>query len=221
MKLYFFTLVFFIQSSVIYSNDTVIISKIYKLSKEKKMNYDTILKLYNRQVKKFEIDGKFAENLNLTSYEIKELSFCFIENMLNSKKYKNAIWENTDKNDVAKVMNDCLSFYIERMNERSGSVTKPNFQIKKNETFKQYDKLININGWPKESIYDIYGNCINNIGRLNDFIKAGYSKENYFEYCDCLINNIVKTIDIVEIKEIQSYRKKIELIATECVSKLD
>ena len=77
MKLYFFTLIFFIQSSVIYSNDTVIISKIYKLSKEKKMNYDNISKLYNRQDKKFEIDDKFAENLNLTSYKFKEhINFC-------------------------------------------------------------------------------------------------------------------------------------------------
>lgn len=115
---------------------------------------------------------------------------------------------------------DCISIFIERMQQRSGNFEKPN-QIKSD--FKDYNKfnsLYNKNNWSKIAINSIYGLCINNKALEDDFNKNGFDKKQFSSYCDCYVENIVNNIDYNwGVKNYDLYLEQLEIISADCVGK--
>jgi hypothetical protein len=215
-------IIFFLNNVMASDNkyDSLIEIQIKDIATKYKYKKDTVRYLYNICAENKNESILFKSKLKLSENEYCEFCLCKLEKTLKRFRYEKGLYLNMTSEDAQAIGVDCISIFIERMQQRSGNFEKPN-QIKSD--FKDYNKfnsLYNKNNWSKIAINSIYGLCINNKALEDDFNKNGFDKKQFSSYCDCYVENIVNNIDYNwGVKNYDLYLEQLEIISADCVGK--
>lgn len=199
-------------------SDSLIDLQIKNIAIKYKYKIDTITYLYNICAKNTSESEIFKNRLNLSENEFCEFCLCKLEKTLIKFRYKNGVYVDMTSENAQQVGVDCISIFIERIQQRSKNFEKPKQNIVDYKDYNKFNFLYNKNNWSKIAINSIYGLCINNKALEDDFLKNGFDRNQFTNYCECYVKNIVNTIDYnYSVKHYDIYLEKLKTISADCV----